>query len=492
MDDLPGTYRNPVLHADYSDPDVIRVGSDFFLVSSSFQAAPGLPLLHSADLVNWTLVNHILPRLPWPDYALVAHGRGVWAPSLRYRNGEFLVYFGAPDEGLYLCRTTDPFGPWSAPVCVKKAVGWIDPCPFWDDDGSAYLVNAFANSRIGFKSVLRMNRLSPDGSQVLDEGRFIFDGQSHHITIEGPKLYKRNGFYYIFAPAGGVKHGWQTVLRSKSIWGPYEDRTVLHQGTSRINGPHQGAWVELESGESWFLHFQDKGPFGRVVHLQPMTWAFDWPRMGRDVNGDGIGEPVDSHPRPSTGTGAKPAVLQVGDRFEGPALDLAWQWQANPPEAAFSLNSRPGFLRLAALPRPAAAPSDLSNLPHLLAQKFPAEAFEVQTTLDLAGARAGDLAGLAVVGERSAALALRKTASGCELVFVEGAEIRMLRSWTNSPITLIVKVDPEGRCRFEPSDCTFTALPGRWVGAKVGLFCRAEGSSPSGGWADFGPFLVTG
>jgi len=480
-----GTYRNPVLHADFSDPDVIRVGSDFFLVSSSFQAVPGLPLLHSRDLVNWRLVNHILPRLPWPDYDRVAHGRGVWAPSLRHHGGRFWVYFGAPDEGIFLCHTANPLGEWSGPVCVKKAVGWIDPCPFWDDDGNAYLVNAFANSRIGFKSVLRMNRLSPDGTQVLDEGRFIFDGQNHHITIEGPKLYKRNGWYYLFAPAGGVKHGWQVVLRSRSIWGPYEDRTVLHQGNSSVNGPHQGAWVTTEAGEDWFLHFQDKGAFGRIVHLQPMSWAFDWPRIGIDTNGDGIGEPVEVH--------AKPVVTATGTPTL-PCLE-PWQWQANPPEGAGSLTPQSGRWALPALPRPIGAGPDLGDLPHLMAQRFPAGRFRAEVTIEMGQAHTGDLAGLAIVGERSAALALEKTAAGWDLVTV-GETKKTLQSWTSSTITLMVTVDESARCRFETSQLAgpgweFTAVPGRWVGAKIGLFSLSAGAAPSGGSATFGPFTVT-
>lgn len=481
-------YQNPILHADYSDPDVIRVGSDYYMVASSFQASPGLPLLHSRDLVNWRVVNYIIDRLPWKDYDLVAHGRGVWAPSLRYQNGQFLVYFGAPDEGLFLCQATDPLGPWSPPLCVKKAIGWIDPCPFWDADGDAYLVNAFANSRIGFKSVLRMNRLSVDGTKVLDEGRFIFDGQGHHLTIEGPKLYKRNGWYYIFAPAGGVKHGWQAVLRSRSIWGPYEDKTVLHQGTSSVNGPHQGAWVETEAGESWFLHFQDKGAFGRVVHLQPMSWDFDWPRIGLDVNGDGIGEPVDGYDRPRVSAPQMPLPATT-DPFAGPGLDLAWQWQANPPADTHTLG--PQGLVLNALPRPLGAGLDLGDLPHLLALKFPAAQFQVTVTLDFSQARLGDLAGLAIVGERSAALALARTSVGWDLVAVEGAEHRRLKRWTESKITLMVSVDETARCRFEPAGFEFTAVPGRWVGAKVGLFCLASTAAASGGSATWGPFVLT-
>src|SRR5690606_25861457 len=256
-----GLYQNPILHADYSDPDVIRVGKDYYMVSSSFHMSPCLPVLHSTDLVNWKIINHVADKLPFESYDKPRHGDGVWAPSLRYHDGKFWVFFGAPDEGIFMSTAEEPAGEWTPLHLVKKTKGWIDTCPFWDDDGQAYLVSAFARSRIGFKSILHISRMKPDGTELLDEGIHVFDGNENHPTIEGPKLYKRNGYYYIFAPAGGVATGWQTILRSKNIFGPYEDKIVLHQGNSKINGPHQGGWVDTETGESWFLHFQDKGAY---------------------------------------------------------------------------------------------------------------------------------------------------------------------------------------------------------------------------------------
>ncbi|RPJ06839.1 MAG: glycosyl hydrolase 43 family protein, partial [Spirochaetaceae bacterium] len=296
-----GTYTNPILHADYSDPDAIRVGNDFYMVASSFNVVPGVPVLHSKDLVNWRIINHVVSQIPFPAYDLPQHGRGAWAPSIRYHDGKYFAYIPMPDEGIFMSQADDPAGKWSNLVCVRPGKGWIDTCPFWDDDGQAYLVNAFANSRIGIKSILHLSRMKPDGTGLLDDGRHIFDGTKKHPTIEGPKLYKRNGWYYIFAPAGGVPKGWQTVLRSRSIWGPYEDRIVLHQGSTNINGPHQGAWIELENEESWFLHFQDKGVFGRILHLQPMKWENDWPVIGEDLDADGIGQPVARSKKPGIG-----------------------------------------------------------------------------------------------------------------------------------------------------------------------------------------------
>ena len=251
-----GTYTNPILYTDYSDPDAIRVGEDYFMIASSFCNTPAVPLLHSKDLVNWKVINYIIDKLPFDYYDKPVHGCGTWAPAIRYHEGTYYVFIPMPDEGIMMCKTTDPFGKWSEPAYVRKVVGWIDPCPFWDEDGKAYMVTAFARSRIGFKSMLYMSPIEPDCSGVLDDGQFIYDGHATQPTIEGPKLYKRNGYYYIFAPAGGVKPGWQTVLRSKNIYGPWEEKIVLHQGNSPVNGPHQGAWVDTPDGQDWFLHFQ--------------------------------------------------------------------------------------------------------------------------------------------------------------------------------------------------------------------------------------------
>lgn len=251
-----GTYTNPILYTDYSDPDVCRVGDDYFMTASSFCNAPGLPVLHSKDLVNWKVISYAIDKIPGEHFDKPIHGHGVWAPAIRYHNDEFIIFFPMPDEGIYVVKTKDPWGKWDEPTCLFSGKGWIDPCPFWDDDGKAYMVSAFAKSRIGFKSILNLCEITPDCLQMIDEGKHIFDGNvENQETIEGPKMYKRNGYYYIFAPSGGVKQGWQTVLRSKNIWGPYEHRNVLLQKDSDTNGPHQGAWVDTQTGEDWFIHF---------------------------------------------------------------------------------------------------------------------------------------------------------------------------------------------------------------------------------------------
>ncbi len=275
-----GTYRNPILLADYSDPDVIRVGEDYYLTASSFNCTPALPILHSRDLVNWTLVGHAMQNLPFDRYDTPQLGGGVWAPALRYHDGRFYIFFPLVEEGLFVVSAADPAGPWSAPRCVQQGAGLIDPCPLWDDDGQAYLVHAYAYSLTGIKHRLRVCPMAPDGSKLLGEGKIVFDDPARHPTMEGPKFLKKDGFYYILAPAGGVSGGWQVALRSRNIYGPYEDKVVLEQGSTPVNGPHQGALVDTPSGEWWFLHFQDAGPYGRIVHMQPVRWQDEWPLDG--------------------------------------------------------------------------------------------------------------------------------------------------------------------------------------------------------------------
>ena len=391
-----GMYKNPILYADYSDPDACRVGEDYFMISSSFCNAPGLPVLHSKDLVNWKVVNYILPKVPEERYDKPVHGCGVWAPAIRYHDGTFFACFPMPDEGIYMSTTKDPFGTWSEPVNIRPGAGWIDPCPFWDEDGRAYLVAGVAKSRIGYKSVLHMIEMQPDGMGLIGEAKVVFDGNlNEQETIEGPKLYKRNGWYYIFAPAGGVKTGWQTVLRSRNIFGPYEYRVVMRQGDSPVNGPHQGAWVDTVTGEDWFLHFQDVYAAGRIIHLQPMSWKEDWPIIGIAKDGNDYGEPVLTYRKPNVGEAAKEAVIcepDASDDFAKKTLGLQWQWNANPKEDWYNITSE-GLCLNAVKQEEKIKHGDY---PNLLLQKWPAPEFICDTTLSLSGLKANEEAEKAV------------------------------------------------------------------------------------------------
>ncbi len=509
-----GNYRNPILYADYSDPDAIRVGDDYFMVASSFCNAPGLPLLHSRDLVNWKVVNYVIDEIPEERYRVPVHGCGVWAPSIRYHEGTYFVCFPMPDEGIYMSTATDPFGKWSKPVNIRPGAGWIDPCPFWDGDGKAYLVAGVAKSRIGYKSVLHMVEMRPDGMGLLGEEVKIFDGnENDQVTIEGPKMYKRNGWYYVFAPAGGVKTGWQTVLRSKNVFGPYEYKVVMRQGDSPVNGPHQGAWVDTATGEDWFLHFQDVYAAGRITHLQPMSWQDDWPIIGLAKEGNDYGEPVMEYRKPDVGKGTdRICEPETSDDFAGSELGLQWQWNANSKKEWYALTG--SGMKLNAVNKETV----YGDMPNLLLQKWPAPEFCCVTKMDLSGLTDGEEAGVVSMGMEYALLTFRKKGEQLLPVFVTGEQIygkilpdrteekecglpplpvgqakeiyvryTVKRTGTQDlndrekgfPLELVTMEYAAGDGSYQKAG-EAEAVPGRWVGVKNGVFCASTEKGSAG------------
>ena len=534
-----GNYRNPVLNADYSDPDVCAVGGTFYLTGSSFNCIPGLPILRSRDLVNWTIIGHALQaQEPRAVFDQVQHGRGVWAPSIRHHNGQFYIYWGDPDRGIMMVKTDNPAGQWSDPVCVQPGRGMIDPCPLWDDDGRCYLVHAWAASRSGFNSVLTVRELSADGTHVLGSPVLVFDGGQEHHTTEGPKFYKHDGWYWIFCPAGGVQMGWQLAMRSRSPYGPYEARIVMSQGQTAVNGPHQGAWVRTEMGKDWFLHFNDRGPYGRVVYLQPMTWRNGWPVIGTDKDGDGCGEPVLTYRKPVQGQTLENP--QESDEFDEPLLGLQWQWHAN-YNPLWGMPTSLGTMRLytadlsvdSPLASDANAPlgfatrlgqelptPNLWSASNLLLQKTPAEHFTATTYVRMASKAEGQYGGLLVMGRDYSALVVcrvgdkfmlqRHTCIGAD----EGrpAEVTTLESLAPTdrdtiPYSPALYLDIYLRVSVRDGECTFfysldgrrfceageafRMKEGRWIGAKVGLVSERSNLQGNRGWLDADWFRIT-
>lgn len=518
-DEGNGMYRNPVLHADYSDPDVCAVGGDYFLTASSFNCTPGLPILHSKDLVNWKIVNYALKKVePVEYYNEPRHGKGVWAPSIRFHEGMYYIYWGDPDFGIFMVKTRDPYGEWDAPVLVKAGKGMIDPCPLWDDDGRVYLAHAWAGSRAKFNSVLTVCEMNKEGTAVISDPVLVFDGNDGvNHTIEGAKFYKRNGFYYLFAPAGGVVSGWQLVMRSKDVYGPYEARIVMAQGKTDINGPHQGGWVDTPAGESWFLHFQDKGAYGRVLHLNPMKWINDWPVIGVDKDGDGCGDPVSRYRKPKTGKTYPIETPVESDEFDTRKLGLQWEWHANYQDV-FGFTTNMGYARIYG--------HELSphfknfwEVPNLLMQKFPAEEFTATAKLKVSAKDDGQLSGLIIMGwdyswigvEKQGEKFLLKQAV-CKdaeqgnleqvstLAVLEPSrkfEAGLFPNYERE-IYIRVHVDKGAYCRFSYSldgkkfteaGTLFKARQGKWIGAKVGMFSVTPHGKERG-WVDVDWFRV--
>ncbi len=502
-----GTYKNPVLYADYSDPDVIRVGEDYYMTASSFTCFPGLPILHSKDLVNWTLIGHAVQRYPESAFDRPQHGKGIWAPSIRFHEGMFFIFWGDPDYGIYRVRASRPEGPWEEPLLILPGKGLIDPCPLWDDDGRAWLVHAWAGSRAGVKSLLTLREMDWQATRVSREARHIFDGHEKHPTIEGPKFYKHDGYYCIFAPGGGVTSGWQVVLRSKNIYGPYEDRIVLHQGSTSVNGPHQGGWVDTPSGQSWFLHFQDAGSYGRIVHLQPMIWKDGWPAMGTDADGDGTGEPVLSWKKPQVNGVFPRRTPADSDEFDADTLGLQWQWQANPNPVWSAKIRGTDYLRLFAIPLPSPE-ANFWQVPNLLLQKFPAPSFTASAKVRLIPEQQVVRGGLVVFGDDYSALELAGKERSLVLRLVvcmqaeQGGREGLAAEIPLQTDTVFLRVQvtaPNALCQFSYSldgkefvsvGRPFPAKAGRWVGAKVGLYCVSQAGSRAGGYLDADWFRI--
>lgn len=505
------TYTNPILKGDYSDPDVIRVGKDYYMISSSFTYFPGIPVLHSTDLVHWEHIGYAAESLPFSVYDHPAHKKGTWAPCIRYHNGMFYVYVCAPDEGLLVFRTENPAGPWRMYHAANET-GWIDPTVLFDDDGQVYLVHAWARSRSAISSRLYLHRMNAEGTKVLDGGVEIFSEEKNHPTTEGPKLYKRNGYYYIMCPAGGVKTGWQLILRSRNIEGPYEQKVVLHQGQTSVNGPHQGGWVDTPEGEDWFIHFQDIYVYGRVPHLQPVRWVDDWPEMGVDIDGDGIGEPVEEYAAPSAfqESSCRP---YTSDSFSADTLGLQWQWQANPRQEWYSMTENPDALRLNT--RMIGKTNTLFHAGQFLSQLMQSYDFNMTVEVRLQAEDPGDRAGLAMMGYRYRYLALEQGEKGLQVTVYEGHTHELPRgneeqAWEipvcsqpvkNGPVWLQMQVRSDfagehPRCwvqfaystdgkTFEKIGECQEAICGGWVSARPGIFAANFEGRVSPGYADF-------
>ncbi|MFV8325306.1 glycoside hydrolase 43 family protein [Flavobacterium sp. ZS1P14] len=504
-----GTFINPILHADYSDPDVIRVEDDYYMTASSFNCVPGLPILHSKDLVNWTIINYAIDKIvPEKVFDVPQHSKGVWAPVVRYHDNEFYIYWGDPDFGVYMVKTKNPAGTWEAPVLVMEGKGIIDPCPLWDGE-KTYLIHGWAGSRAGVNSLLTINQMNSEGTKVIDKGRNVFDGHEKHHTVEGPKLYKKHGYYYVFAPAGGVATGWQLVLRSKNIYGPYEEKVVLEQGSTAINGPHQGAWVTTPNGDSWFLHFQDKEVYGRVLFLEPMSWKNEWPVMGKDLDGNGIGEPVLSFQKPIVGKQYPIQTPEESDDFNEGKYGIQWQWYANQSIKWSAQIPGTAYLRLFCMSK-----KELPNLwdaPHLLLQKLPAENFITTTKvkLNIEWETTGKNAGLLMMGQSYAYAGIsfeegsfwvkqvvcNDAINGSKEKVVEKKKLLknevFLRMEVKSPAATCYFSYSEDGNKFEPIGESFKAQKDLWISAKMGIFSMSEATARMGSYADFDWFKVS-
>ena len=392
-DQKNGTYINPILPADYSDLDCIRVGNDYYAVSSTFQYSPGFVILHSKDLVNWSVLGHavndittISPELNWDK--MNRYGRGIWAGAIRYHDNKFWIYFGDPDAGYFMSTANKVEGPWQPLTQVLKEKGWDDCCPFWDDDGQGYLIGT--NFSDGYK--IHLFKMTADGKELIKESDKVIHQSK---GSEANKLYKINGFYYhLFSE---VKSGGRALMmeRSNNIYGPYTEVKQLSHPQKQFNEPNQGGMVQTQKGDWYFLTHHGTGDWsGRVMSLLPVTWINGWPIIG-DVGADSIGRMVWSAKVPVKTT--KIVTPQSSDEFNNVTLSPQWEWNYQPRFNKWSLTERKGWLRLHAF-----QPIEQNNLLKagntITQRSFRTKYNEVVVKLDISGMTDGQKAGLSHFG----------------------------------------------------------------------------------------------
>ncbi len=491
-----GTFANPVLNADYSDPDIVRIGDRYYLTCSEFHFM-GMPILESEDLVNWRILGQIFDHINLPGYSeMTKYAEGTWAPALKYHDGKVWMYVCTPEEGLFMSSADSPAGPWEPLHLVKGIAKWEDPCPFWDEDGQAYLVRS--RHRAG---PIIIHRMSADGKKLLDDGVTVYEGP----VAEGPKIFKKDGYYYISIPEGGVGEGWQTILRSKNIYGPYESRRVLEQGSTEINGPHQGSLVETPEGNWWFAHFQSAGARGRVMHLQPVKWVDGWPEIGADYDGNGVGEPMHIVPMPSGKAGIA-FTPQTSDEFDGEHIGMQWQTNHNPAIECISLTERPGFLTL----KPMKA-TRLREARNQLTQKIMGYSSQATVSIDWSDMEVGDRSGLLCIGKKFVGAGVTVERQGGRIVpelYMEvdstvvfkqalpelkrgnAVEIRLDIDTEANRYAYSYSVD--GGLTFNQLGEPFEMRDGFWKGVRTGIYAYTTGETPGRTRFDFFRYMHDG
>jgi beta-xylosidase len=329
--------------------------------------------------------------------------------------------------------------------------------------------------------------MTPDGTRVLDEGKVVVEDPQQLPILEGPKMMKRNGYYYIFAPYGGVEKGPQAVFRSKDIYGPYEWRTVLAKGNTDVQAPHQGGYVETPSGEAWFAHFNSTGAYGRIVHLQPVKWESDWPIMGERIS-DTTGQPVASYQMPDVGRTYPPIYPQTSDEFKDKSLGLQWEWNHNPVNTHWSLSERAGFLRLKAL-----SANEFLGARNTLTQVHHGSASETTIKLDASGMSDGQRAGLAMLQVQPNWIGVVQSEGQRRLTFASAGKEMQGPVLTTNTVQLRMHVaDQTVRYVYSLDDGkTFTALGDKstmrfswWKGARPALFSYTTDPAATKGHVD--------
>ncbi|SFP53122.1 glycoside hydrolase family 43 protein [Parafilimonas terrae] len=407
-DNGDGTYTNPLISADFPDPDVIRVGDTYYMVTTTMFVFPGVTILKSHDLVNWEYCSNALPRFDFSNcYNLDTcsrYGHGQWATSIKYHNNKFYLLFITLNEGGFMCTADKAEGPWHITHLPK---GFYDPGLFFDDNGKVYVAQGY--NKI---SITEVN----DSLEAIGPDSLVYTGDIRK-GLEGTHVYKINGYYYLYCTYGG-RDGMQVALRSKNIYGPYEQKLLIYDTTKGINyGIHQGALIETQTGEWWTILFVDSGPFGRFPSLQPVTWKDGWPMIG--VNG----KAVTTYRKPNVGKKYSIKNFATSDEFDDKKLGMQWGWNHNPDDAKWSLMERPGYLRL----KTSGITQTFTMARNTLTQRPFAKHDQTKPTIattkmDVGKMKDGDIAGLAVFQDPYAYIGVKQNGSSQYIIMVNNGK----------------------------------------------------------------------
>ncbi len=495
-DNGDGTFTNPILWGDWPDPDVIRVGEDFYMVTTSMHYVPGCPILKSKDLVNWEMAGYAVDRYDEdPRYDMEGgqlYLNGSWASCIRHHDGKFYVFFCTPygwgrDTGHFsVCEAERPEGPWTRTIFPEYM---YDPGVLIDDDGRIYVVHG--------QHHLYVTELEADMKSVKGEPTLIWDKTVSDLSgtrtggMEGSHVYKKDGMYYVTCPAGGTE-GWQMCLRSDNIFGPYESKVIMDDSISYPpNGLHQGGMVELENGDWWFVIMQDRGPIGRSVNLVPVSWEDGWPMLGAG------GKDVVTYRKPDVGNVYPAKTPATSDEFNSSVPGLQWQWNHNPDNASWSMSERKGHLRLKA-----GKATTLKDARNTLTQRVAGPESEATVELDISGLKDGNIAGFGIFEFPYAFVGVRQEDGRREVVMVndgetietggrfQGKKIWLRAHATDDGFAASFSYSRDGR-KFIPIGNTLEmglGLP--WTANRFALFNYSLTDEGKGGVADFNWFRL--
>jgi beta-xylosidase len=508
-----GTYANPLFYDEFSDPDVIRVGDDFYLTGTTMHAMPGLPVLHSRDLVNWTLLGYAVDRLDLgPEYRLEnggqIYGQGIWAPSFRYHDGTFYIFSNVNGRTTQLFRATDPRGPWTRTAMRRS---FHDLSVLFDDDGKVYVVWGYRD--------LHLAELEADLTDIVPGTERIIIRRDAGMG-EGSHFYKIRGKYYITSAwfEGRMR---MPCARAERPEGPYEVNPAISADEDfglalgyRLRSPappftlsppdpsargrlslHQGGIVDTPAGEWWGFSMMDANSVGRLTALSPVTWQDGWPYFGLPGN---LGRTPRIWVKPRTASASAPsAPYERSDGFAGPVLKSVWQWNHVPDDSRWSLTERPGFLRLHSLPAP-----DFWRARNTLTQRGIGPQSVPTTVLETSGMWPGDVAGLALLNFPYAWIGVRRDSGGFTVELFDqttgstvSRPLKAGRVWLRAQCDFLTE---KAGFSYGTDGARFERLGGEFTmafqlttfqGVRYALFHYSDGSSP-GGYADFDEMTV--